>query len=307
MEDFASAAMMRLVRAGLLRQGLGASTERYGEGAHVALDAKRQDVEGILASHGPLTLLRIGDALPDMRDAPVLAAIETAPTPLDAIERWRRLEKYVHSRHRTEIVEAAPSGVTLRHVSLSDGDPPRRSEDLLIFGVLIALARWVGAAALRARPIRDDGWTYDDGWTAAPRSEDCSSWRIEWAASATGLDETRRGGDLSGAVVRLANLIRADPARRWTIDAAAKEVGASRRTLQRLLKARGASFSQTVADIRAAAAVRFLDESRIELGEIGFLCGYADQAHFTRSFKAAMAVTPARYRRAREEARDART
>ena len=34
------------------------------------------------------------------------------------------------------------------------------------------------------------------------------------------------------------------------------------------------------------------------LAEVGFLCGYADQAHFTREFRRRVGLPPERYRRA---------
>ncbi|MEO0359892.1 MAG: helix-turn-helix transcriptional regulator [Pseudomonadota bacterium] len=278
------------MQAGLARQGIELEMDRPTGGPHVPLASKRDGVERILATHGPLALLRIGEALPDIRDAPVLAAFESSRTPLDAIERWRRLEVFAHSRHRTEVMDAEARRVVLRHYSIRDGEPPKRSEDLLIFGVLVALIAWVSASGLRARPTGDAAWCLQDAWEAPPIAEDCSCWIIEWdeAAAPSTPDDAQ--------AVDLTDLIRSDLLRRWTIGAAAKEIGASTRTLQRRLQARGGTFSQLVADIRASAAVRLLSSTDRPLGEIGFLCGYADQAHFARSFKAAMAVTPRTFR-----------
>jgi AraC-like DNA-binding protein len=36
--------------------------------------------------------------------------------------------------------------------------------------------------------------------------------------------------------------------------------------------------------------------SEAPLAEVGFLCGFSDQAHFTRAFKRQVGLTPARYR-----------
>jgi len=292
MEDFASAAMMRLVRAGLARQGLDASLERPPSGPHVPLASKREGVEGILREHGPLALLRIAEAMPDLSDAPVLAALDGGADPSEAIARWRRLERYVHSRHRTEVLEDADRALSLRHVSQDPTAPPRRSEDLLIFGVLVALVARVGVRGLRARPLGDAGWAFDGAWRAAPTSGDCSTWRIEWDAVAPAAP-----GPEAAEPATLSALIRSDPARRWTVAEAARALGRSGRTLQRELKARDTSFSQVAADVRAALAVHRLEQGELSLGEIGFLCGYADQAHFTRSFKAAIGAPPHRYRR----------
>jgi AraC-like DNA-binding protein len=37
-------------------------------------------------------------------------------------------------------------------------------------------------------------------------------------------------------------------------------------------------------------------QSNAAVSEIGFLCGYSDQAHFTREFKRATGITPSKYR-----------
>jgi AraC-like DNA-binding protein len=41
---------------------------------------------------------------------------------------------------------------------------------------------------------------------------------------------------------------------------------------------------------------RLLAESPQSPAQIGYLCGFSDQAHFTREFKRHSAVTPARFR-----------
>ena len=293
MEDFASAAMVRLIHAGLVSQGLATDMARPGAGAHVSLASKREGVESILATHGALALLRIGQIMPEFRDSPLLAAMETARTPQELVSRWRRLETYVHSKHRTEIVDEDARGFTLRHVSIVARERPLRSEDLLVFGVIIALIQWSGAVGLRAKPVGDIGWVYDGDWVAEPDAEDCATWHIEWD-QVTGDAHDVDAGQSSPT---LADLIRMDPIRRWTLAEAAKQLVTSPRSLQRRLQSTETTFSKVAADVRAAHAVRLLDTTDMSLAEIGFLSGYSDQAHFTRCFKRAMAVSPLSYRR----------
>jgi hypothetical protein len=66
--DFASAAMMRLVAAGLSRQGI--SVVPTSATAHVPLAAKRDVLGDVLARHGPLAILSIADAAPSMPPNP---------------------------------------------------------------------------------------------------------------------------------------------------------------------------------------------------------------------------------------------
>lgn len=46
---------------------------------------------------------------------------------------------------------------------------------------------------------------------------------------------------------------------------------------------------------RIARAVAMIEQGDASLAEIAVTCGFADQAHFTRSFRAVMGQTPAKY------------
>ena len=71
---------------------------------------------------------------------------------------------------------------------------------------------------------------------------------------------------------------------------------ASARSLQRSLAAEGAGFGHLLGETRCSAAGRFLTTTRMRLAEIAYVCGFADQAHFTREFRRHAAFTPARFR-----------
>ena len=70
----------------------------------------------------------------------------------------------------------------------------------------------------------------------------------------------------------------------------------STRSLQRHLASRGERFSALLSEARLSAAARLLATSATPIGEVGYVCGYADQPHFTREFRAHTALTPAVYR-----------
>lgn len=98
-------------------------------------------------------------------------------------------------------------------------------------------------------------------------------------------------------VAGLRELLVADPLRRWTLADLAAEVGASPRTLQRRLGQKSASFSRMVSEARVQVAATHLCEANgPALSEIGFIAGFADQAHFARSFNRAVGTTPSGYR-----------
>jgi len=94
----------------------------------------------------------------------------------------------------------------------------------------------------------------------------------------------------------LHHLIASDPARAWRLEEAAAWLGLSTRSLQRYLLAEGGRFSATLRHMRTSLASDMLRNSDQSLGEIGFCCGYADQAHFQREFRKVSGQTPRRFR-----------
>jgi AraC-like DNA-binding protein len=68
------------------------------------------------------------------------------------------------------------------------------------------------------------------------------------------------------------------------------------RSLQRSLNRAGLSYSQLLAEARCRSASWWLMCSASPIAEIGYLCGYADQSHFTRDFRYRVGMTPVRYR-----------
>jgi AraC-like DNA-binding protein len=79
----------------------------------------------------------------------------------------------------------------------------------------------------------------------------------------------------------------------------ARVLGRSVRSLQRQLAAEGAEFATLVDETRRQAAARYLVESALPIGEVGFLLGYSEAAAFHRAFKRWTRETPDQFRRAR--------
>ncbi|MEP7043676.1 MAG: AraC family transcriptional regulator [Dokdonella sp.] len=59
----------------------------------------------------------------------------------------------------------------------------------------------------------------------------------------------------------------------------------------------GRTIGDYVRELRVRRAAVLLAASRKPLGEIALICGFFDQAHLTRSFKAVLKTTPANFRR----------
>ena len=69
------------------------------------------------------------------------------------------------------------------------------------------------------------------------------------------------------------------------IDRVARELGLSRQTLYRRLKAEGVTFEQIVDRLRRRLALRFVREQRLPVKEAAWRLGFSDPAAFSRAFK----------------------
>jgi AraC-like DNA-binding protein len=306
--DFASAAMLRLIQLGLKQQGLlldpAAAAHKTPSGARVALSDKRALVSHLHHSVGGTALLRMGEAIHSAPDEPALLALAMARDPFDLIARWQRLERFVHSRHRVDIECASGHALQLRHRSLDPTQAPTPGEDLLIFGLLVALLNRMGTACLRARFADEPGWRWTRGaWRHSKASVQTSRWQIEWKTQATPSPQrpahtaaiaSRASSETAASAA--AQLLAADPGHAWNLAGLAQELGTSPRQLQRQLQAQQLSFSALLSQARVTQAAKRLVATAQSAAEIGYACGYADQAHFNREFKRHTAFTPLAYR-----------
>lgn len=297
MSDFAAAAMMRLIALGLKRQGLPLPAAPAPlRGARVPLVDKRRLMNALLQQHGAEAVLRIGEGVHDARDEPVLVALRLARDPADLVTRWQRLERFIHSRHRVRVDTAGPGRLQLRHVSLVAAEPPTAAEDLLVLGLLVALIERQSMVELQVR-VGPAGWVRREGgrWRLRGEPADAGAWRLQWTLrpAVTPAPLPPAAGDWLDAAARR---LQSDVARPWTLSALAAELGGAPRSLQRHLAQHGSSFVALLRQLRLAQAARLLAETPKAPAEIGYLCGFADQAHFTREFKRHCALTPVRYR-----------
>ncbi|MDP6567471.1 MAG: AraC family transcriptional regulator [Alphaproteobacteria bacterium] len=315
MADHSSALFVALIREALRRQGIDPPipADDHPRTVTTSLTAKKKLIEEVLAAYGPTPLLRIGVALDAFVETPLAGVLGSARDPFDLLQRWRRLERYYHSRHRTRLIETTANSLVLEHYQRS-GPPPGTAEDLVVAAILAALITWLGAAGTDLDFVSDDG-----SWPAMRGGEVVSTdpgqppiatgrWRLTWSDFAPRADlgrllaaaETRwvsTGFKLEGGAIRgLFRRVLSDPARRYGLAETASEMGLSGRTLQRRLASAGAGFKDVIALARCEVAARRLVETGMPLAEIGFLAGYSDQAHFAREFRKGTGMSPSAFR-----------
>lgn len=295
MSDFAAATMMHLIRLAAARRRWSID-ETPASGPRVPLSRKRALLDRLAADHGPLALLEVGQAIDDLPDEPVATALKVAADPPDLVERWQRLERFVHSRHRTVERRVGERHLLLRHVALAPHGSPTVPENLIVFGLLAALFDRIVGSDVRVRFRGQKRWRGRSGiWSGAGLGR-ADVLEVRWrdgVRPAAAIHTDPRGD----AVATSRRLLADDPARAWRLPFLARRIAMAPRSLQRLLGRRGTSFSRLLTDVRLAQAAKLLVQSRQPLAAIGYACGFSDQAHFTREMRRHVALTPLEFRR----------
>ncbi len=302
MQSFASALLVGLIRSELAAQGIRVDGEPPLPGrATTPLGPKRALLEAVAARHGLLPLLRIGKGIERLPADPVLGALLAARGPADAVARWQRLDRFLHSRHRVLTVGTAPHRLVLRHAGPPGEAPPTPGEDALVLGLLAALAQLSGATGLSAAFVsekRDVPVLGPGGWVEPPHLLDTGLWALAWEEALPAPPPVSAAPSNAGMAAQARALIAADLGRAWSPLDLAAALGVSPRTLQRRLTAAGTSLRDLTAAARVEAAAAMLAQTARSLGAIGFACGFADQPHLTRVFRQRTGLTPAAWRRA---------
>ncbi len=81
------------------------------------------------------------------------------------------------------------------------------------------------------------------------------------------------------------------------IDAIARALGVSRRTLQRRLADEGATLRALIESTREELAIRHLDSDRLRIAEVAYLLGYSEPGTFTTAFTRWTGRSPTEHRR----------
>ncbi len=293
-ENFASAVMMRLVAAGLEKQGIEMIQSRP-SGAHVPRAEKRVLLHQLQERHGLSAILALSDAVPDMPAEPVVAALRRATDMLDLLERWRRVEVFSHGSHRVFSDHSKPNTYRLTHASRVGNEQPLPAESLLVLSVITRLAELICKRPVTVELGDGQVLRRDGAWQHADLTQWDGAFNLV-QSGAMAIQTTDLGGP-ERLLDACKDLLLDDPVRRWSIHEMAKLVGVSARTLQRRFAEHTITFSELISETRLEKAAFYL--CQVEgpgLAETGFLSGYTDQPHFARSFKQRVGTTPRDYR-----------
>lgn len=305
MSDFASAAMVRILSAGMRQLGLEVPAMPTA-GARVALADKRRLVQAAAAQGGWSALVQLGRGVHAIRGDPVHQALAASRSPAALLERWCRLERYIHSRHRVQ-VQALGTGLEVAHLSLHAGEPPLPHENLVVLGVLAAALGEAGVKGLRVCIAGVPVWPapHEAALQALVAKGQTGRWHLQWKGQApAGTDAPGNAPQVAAPALcapapaqALGSLLLQDLMGAPPLAQAAHHLGKAPRSLQRELATHGLSYTEVLAQTRCRAAAWYLVHTPMATAETGFVCGFSDQAHFTRQFSRRVGVTPAAYRR----------
>lgn len=310
-EDFSSGLLYRLLLASLDRQGILAKLEAgipepdAANNPHVNLSAKRVLLAQAFEDFGASPIVQAGFDIQKMPDNPLsFAMIRT--TSVDCVmDRFFKLQKYFHSKHRLQLLRREKNMVEMQHVSTTT-EKPRIYEDLLLGGLMAGILSQYGCTNLRLD--FNDKNIIKDGHVNTPfvPDPDSSIFIICWDdiirpdIGQIEVETTKMGAFIATAKrtysARIERCIAEDPIRKWSVARMAKEFCLSSRSLQRRLTEEGTSYRDCILAARCRCAIYYMTEESENLTAVGFLAGFSDAAHFSREFKKNMGLLPSNFK-----------
>ena len=107
------------------------------------------------------------------------------------------------------------------------------------------------------------------------------------------LGEVKTSTGVSGEVYQI---IASTPGHSPSMEAVAKRICTTVRTLNRKLTTEGTSFTQILDDVRCNLASEYLRSTKLSIDDISELVGFSDASNFRHAFRRWTGSTPARYR-----------
>ncbi len=302
MQNFASRMMINILMKSAFIQGVapnnlpGISSDDYAL-ALIPLELKRHLLEGIVSKAGVDFLLQQDAGVEYYKNNPCLAALLYQATPENLLQRWQRLERYIHSEHYMNIISSTSNSFIVEHKS-QNHIPPTLAEDMAVMGVLKSLLKQAGAVQVQLDAVAEPLMLADG-------SVKPCAWQFQWQrwllvppehSSLPNTAEEQLYASFPTELQHVARAIGFDDLFSPRLPQIAGRLHLSSRSLQRKLLQHGATFSKLVQRNRLLKSSYYLLQSDIPLPEIGFLSGFSDQSHFCRVFKANIGMSPQVYR-----------
>jgi AraC family transcriptional regulator len=193
----------------------------------------------------------------------------------------------LHPQDEEHAVRFGPRGARIVNVVLGH----RLSERLRDLGLPLSAERW--------RPNDETPWLVARLRREFAVADAASMLAIEGIVMellASGLRGRERSAPSRMEEAR--EYLRAHAAGSVTLESAADANGIHPVYLSRSFRqAFGCTVGEYLRDCRLQRALRMIGQTELTLGEIAAECGFADQAHLTRLFRARTGMTPSAYRR----------
>lgn len=306
-DNFASAAMVRVLVRGMTSLGLRAPTlESHLNQAKIPLDMKRAIVMAAVEQGGLVCLPLLGRGLHDLAMEPTHLALTAGKNAGAMFLRWQRLERYIHSQHRIRIHQLEQRSAVIEHIHKDQGPKPLAVEDLVVCGVLCALLEANGLKSVTAFANGVELFPFPNPTNLSDcvQSHHTGKWTISWGIAGFAdrkLDVSTAWAQVSPKLwspfaCSVGNLVAQRLPDLLPTDEAALSMNLSRRSFQRSLAEEGLRYQQLQGEVRFRLAGWHLLKRSTPIAEVGFVCGYSDQAHLTREFTKRVGVTPAKYR-----------
>lgn len=265
----------------------------------------------IQLTSNPTLALDIADATPPGAFGVVEYVCRSTATLRDALKQWCRYLGILDDAVEVGLVEEAP-GALLRVQRESEAPAPASHE--LCFALVVRNARLMVGGAFRVTEVR---FTHHVGPAHAERLRSWFDAPITFGARFTELvlEDAVLGAPLSGADPHLLAILlqTAEEQRRVVhpsvtertrgvlrralstddaqLEAVAKRLGKTARSLQRDLKDEHQTFQELRDQVRQELADRYLRQG-LTLAEVSFLLGFSEPSAFFRAFKRWTGLTP---------------
>ena len=236
--------------------------------ATVSLDEKRLLVRSAIDQGGWGCLTLLGRGLHRYAQEPTHIALASARDARDLFNRWARLEQYIHSRHRIEVLSLADGSARIAHRARAGLPPPLLAEGLVVLGVLVALQEAMGATQVKAWVGGVPVYPEPDPHALARLAQQGSP--LEWRMAWTPADARREMPTIAAAPApdleppqtwpahaqQCFSALSKDLMAPLTLPALAEVQGEAPRSLQRSLSRAGLSYTHVLSEARCRSASR---------------------------------------------------